>query len=165
MITFLQKLAEVWAQNANIFAIFWRKYFKNHNIGPRLDLDWFKSMSHLKLFLGNENFILFCFFQDLIFKNTGLMKDVIRWTRLGRIFAHWVIGDCSLWAFFQMTQEAQNGRLLYHWNIYVLNLTKCRLGQILGDLSEKHLVALVGLAIQRDRKERKSFFWQFSHFC
>jgi hypothetical protein len=32
---FLQKLAVVWAKNANIFRqIFWRKYSKNHNIGP-----------------------------------------------------------------------------------------------------------------------------------
>jgi hypothetical protein len=35
---FLQKLAVVWAKNANIFANFFVKnIFKNHNIGPRTD--------------------------------------------------------------------------------------------------------------------------------
>jgi hypothetical protein len=35
MITFLQKLAVVWAKNANIFAKVWgENIFKNHTIGP-----------------------------------------------------------------------------------------------------------------------------------
>jgi hypothetical protein len=34
MIKSFQKLAEVWARNANIIANFWQKYFQNHNLGP-----------------------------------------------------------------------------------------------------------------------------------
>jgi hypothetical protein len=37
MIQILHNLALFWVKNANFFCwIFWRKYFKNHNIGPRL---------------------------------------------------------------------------------------------------------------------------------
>jgi hypothetical protein len=32
----LHNLALIWVENANFFTFFWRKYFKNHNIGPRL---------------------------------------------------------------------------------------------------------------------------------
>jgi hypothetical protein len=38
MIKFLQKLAAVWATNANIFDNFFgENILKNHNIGPRFD--------------------------------------------------------------------------------------------------------------------------------
>jgi hypothetical protein len=34
IINILNNIALFWAQNANFFAIFWRKYFKNQNIDP-----------------------------------------------------------------------------------------------------------------------------------
>jgi hypothetical protein len=35
VIKFLHNLALFWVKNANFSRIFCRKYFKNHNIGPR----------------------------------------------------------------------------------------------------------------------------------
>jgi hypothetical protein len=40
MIKFFHYLALFWVKNANFCRFFWRKYFKNHSIGPWLEELW-----------------------------------------------------------------------------------------------------------------------------
>jgi hypothetical protein len=59
----------------------------------------------------------------------------------GRIFAPW--SACLLWHFFKITFLLLFSQKQLYVNLVIL--TKYRLGYILGDVSKKHLVTLLGM--------------------
>jgi hypothetical protein len=68
MIKFLHYLALFWVENANFLPIFWWKYLKNHNIGPRSGAadEWIiilSSCCHSLKALGNYSLCEFAFWK------------------------------------------------------------------------------------------------------
>jgi hypothetical protein len=69
MIVSLQNLAPVWVKDANFFSpIFWRKYFKNHSIGPWSSIDFWLHLFYIfTIFVSTFTTIFGLNFREPIF--------------------------------------------------------------------------------------------------